>query len=132
MMNTLKREQTLNDEKHNFIDGKAKRMQGFLKKISKSKSHHKEAPVSPQTKVNENVEKPVDESEKHSEEEQLKKLEKDVKTALTYYKVILSKGFIQKLPGTATAVLESIINAEETIDQCLLNIFKMKELHFFR
>lgn len=129
-MSTLKAGQTLHqDDKHNFVDGKAKRMQGFLKKIAKSKNNHK-APVNTPSKTeNEKHEKEKHEKESkpESEEERLKKLEKDVKSALTYYKVILTKGFIQKLPGTATAVLESIINAEETIDQCLQSIFKMKE-----
>lgn len=124
-MSTLKHGQSLQDDSiYNFIDGKAKRMQGFLKKIAKSKSHHKEAPVSPTTKTKE--EEPP-ETITESDEEHLKKLEKDVKSALTYYKVILTKGFIQKLPGTATAVLESVINIEETIDKCLQSIFCMKE-----
>lgn len=126
-MNTLKHGQTLHqDDKHNFIDGKAKRMQGFLKKIAKSKQRE-ETENTPSKSENEKLEKTEIKPAEESEEEKLKKLEKDVKSALTYYKVILSKGFIQKLPGTATAVLESIINAEETIDQCLESIFKMKE-----
>ena len=76
------------------------------------------------------MEVPAPNMEKHSEKNELdllRQYEKEVKSALTYYDVIIEKGFNQKLPGTATAVLESIINAERTVEGCLRNIMKMKE-----
>lgn len=125
---------SLNDDTKNaHIDSKAKRMQGFLKRIAKSKSILQKAPTDSSNKeiptaaitttINTEVKSPL---VKETEEERLKKLEKDVKSALTYYKVILNKNVIQKLPGTATAVLESIINAEETIEKCIQLFSRMK------
>lgn len=115
----------LDDKSH--VDGKVKRMQGFLKKIKTRRTSPPPSP--PPTKLAEPVKEEVKDQVTHekSEETLLRQYEKDVKSALTYYKVILQKGFIQKLPGTATAVLESIINAGETIENCLRLLFKVKE-----
>ena len=133
------------------IDSKAKRMQTFLKRIAKSrstlpkvpsntldekdsgpeitKSQTLQPPKTPKTPstIATNSAKTTNES-KETEETKLIKIQKDVKSALIYYKVILKKGFIQKLPGTATAVLESIINAEEIIDKCIKSLSRMPSL----
>ena len=115
---------------YSHIDGKVKRMQVFLKKIGKTrKSSSSSTTPTSNPKIDEpdiQTDNKSDETEK-TQETLLKQYEKDVKSALTYYKVILQKNFIQKLPGTATAVLESIINAEETIQWCLHKLFRIKE-----
>ena len=108
------------------VDGKVKRMQAFIKKLGKNrksslgdnefdKANHEEYEAVEPSK------------EPKTQETLLLQYEKDVKSALTYYKAILKKGFMQKLPGTATAVLESIINAENTIENCLEVLFRLKE-----
>ena len=127
------------------IDSKAKRMQGFLKRIAKSRGtlprassrdHEKEKDTTlvksqtlqPPSNVPINDTAKTSEEKETNDEAKLKKIEKDIKSALVYYKVILKKGFIQKLPGTATAILESIINVEETIDKCIKSLCRMPSL----
>ncbi|XP_002156706.1 rap guanine nucleotide exchange factor 1 [Hydra vulgaris] len=108
------------------VDGKVKRMQAFIKKIGKNrktslgdnefdKGNHDEFEVIESKK------------EAKTQETLLLQYKKDVNSALTYYKAILKRGVVQKLPGTATAILESIINAENTIESCLEVLFRLKE-----
>lgn len=142
-MATLKRGETSkpmpnSDKDKEHLDGKAKRMQMFLKKIAKSrypiplhspfKADDKgdKSSVSTEKDAAAVVEKPVEKGEL----DLLKQYEKEVKTAIRYYEVIVEKGFNQKLPGTATAVLESIIHAERIVEACLKKILQMKEFAF--
>ena len=113
----------VHDEK-SHVDGTVKRMQTFLKKIGKTRKPSNSTPEETDNSTQERKDK---KQEENSYEDRLKQHEKDVKSALTYYKVILDKNFIQKLPGTATAVLESVINAQDIINQCLEVLFKRKE-----
>lgn len=130
------------EKEREHLDGKAKRMQVFLKKIAKSRKPSQfPSPFKTNASDTEKSEKislallqplpvmevtvPVEEktAETNTNDlEKLKQYEKEVKSALTYYGVIVEKGFNQKLPGTATAVLESIINAETVLETCLKNM----------
>jgi hypothetical protein len=128
------------DKEH--LDVKAKRMQAFLKKIAKSRSSLAiplHSPFKADQEKNDKTSFPLDEpmpevqvtverTTERTELDLLKQYEKEVKTALTYYAVIAAKpGFISKLPGTASAVLESICNAVKIIQNCLRKIEEMKE-----
>ena len=112
---------------NSHVDSKVKRMQVFLKKIGKTrKTSSTTASASKVDETDYQNEEDKEETEK-TQEVLLKQYEKDVNSAITYYKAILQKNVIQKLPATATAVLESIINAEETIQSCLHKLFRIKE-----
>ena len=99
------------------------RMQGLLRKIKKStlarpktNSAHEDKQVE-SSLVNSKtlpLHQPCE-----SEEERLLRCQKDIKSALQYYKVIFEKRFLEKLPGTATVVLESIVSIETIFSACL-------------
>jgi len=130
-----------NDKEKEHLDVKAKRMQAFLKKIAKSRNtlaiplhspfkadqEKNEKGSFPLEDVVPDVQVNVDKPPERTELDLLKQYEKEVKSALTYYTVIVEKGFNQKLPGTASAVLESITNAVKIIQTCLRKIMEMKE-----
>ena len=99
------------------------RMQGLLKKIRKSTLTrpktifaHEDKQVEP-SPVNSKT-WPMRQTQE-SEEEKLLRCQKDIKSALQYYKVIFEKRFLEKLPGTATVVLESIVSIETIFNACL-------------
>ncbi|XP_065053256.1 guanine nucleotide-releasing factor 2-like [Rhopilema esculentum] len=98
------------------------RMQGLLKKIKKStlsrpktivtqEDKHVASPVNSKT--------PTAKQSTETDEEKLLRYQKDIKSALQYYKVIFDKKFPEKLPGTATVVLESIVSIETIFNACL-------------
>ena len=92
-----------------FMDSRSKKMQGIIHKMKKTQNRLKLSSELT-TEVT-----PV--SVKETEEEKLQRFDKDIRSALQYYKVILEKGFLQKLPGTATVVLECIISIEDIINK---------------
>lgn len=105
------------------VDSHLPRVQGLLKRIKKS--------TLPRSKgISTHEDKQVESSPVHSktwpetkhsesEEEKLIRCQKDIKSALQYYKVIFEKRFLEKLPGTATVVLESIVSIETVFNMCL-------------
>lgn len=107
------------------------RMQGLLKKIKKStlarpKTNftQEDKPPSPVSTKTLTIKQPVE-----SEEGKLQRYQKDIKSALQYYKVIFEKRFLEKLPGTATVVLESIVSIERIVSACM-NYAKLANENF--
>ena len=99
------------------------RMQGLLRRIRKSTlarpkaiSTHEDKQVEPSL-INSKTWPLTHTTE--SEEDKLLRCQKDIKSALQYYKVIFEKRFLEKLPGTATVVLESIVSIESIFSACL-------------
>eukprot|EP00112_Aurelia_sp_Birch-Aquarium-sp1_P000402 Seg1037.3 transcript_id=Seg1037.3/GoldUCD/mRNA.D3Y31 product="Rap guanine nucleotide exchange factor 1" protein_id=Seg1037.3/GoldUCD/D3Y31 len=119
---------TNSDNKPNFVktlDPHINRMQGLLKKIKKStlarpktilikEDKHVASPVNSKTPTTTTKKVNIE-----TDEEKLSRYQKDIKSALQYYKVIFEKGFYEKLPGTATVVLESIVSIETIFNVCL-------------
>ncbi len=103
-----------------FTEPNGKKMQGLLKRIRKSTlARQKSSPSTPDDKSISSPVVKLPTTPVESEEEKLLRCQKDIKSALQYYKVIFRKGFLQKLPGTATVVLESIVCIETIFSSCL-------------
>lgn len=99
------------------------RMQNLLKKIRRSTlarpktifTHEdKQVEASPVNGKTLPIKQPTE-----TEEDKLLRYQKDIKSALQYYKVIFEKSFLEKLPGTATVVLESIVSIEIIVSACM-------------